>query len=313
MPKTSYITTHGTIWGEVSDNGTATSYGHDALGSVTETFSNGSLLNTYRYKPYGGTLAKTGTAPDPTFTWNGGSGYRNSTLAYCDHYVRNRHYSGIDSLWSSMDALWPEQAPYGYVAGNPVNNIDPTGNDLVCHSRSIDHSDDCPKMYVNWTVDWSLSGSSYAPGLIVQHVVSSYVVTDCNNRLLAQKGWNYFEAWSVTKGKGTSLNCANGCADTFGFEMQSVKCLKVTFNSTGTACFFPGRELASDWNHNCSCGNAEELPCRCSAPPYWKVGNSKVCVTRTLRYSMSCCGAENKCGSKFDQDVVSLNASGCGY
>ena len=55
---TNYISTHGMIWGEISDAGVPRSYGHDALGSVIETYVGGALQNTYRYKPYGGSLAK---------------------------------------------------------------------------------------------------------------------------------------------------------------------------------------------------------------------------------------------------------------
>ncbi len=39
----------------------------------SKRFSTRSEENTYQYKPYGGVLAKTGTAADPSFLWNGGS------------------------------------------------------------------------------------------------------------------------------------------------------------------------------------------------------------------------------------------------
>ena len=49
----------------------------DALGSVTATVDqSGTVQNTYRYKPYGDLLAKTGTGNDPKFLWVGSQGYR---------------------------------------------------------------------------------------------------------------------------------------------------------------------------------------------------------------------------------------------
>lgn len=102
-------------------------YGTDALGSVVATYSNGALENTYAYKPYGATLAKTGTATDPSFLWNGGSGYRSATLPAIGFYVRRRHYSSAASQWSSVDGLWPRNQPYLYSDASPTLMVDPTG------------------------------------------------------------------------------------------------------------------------------------------------------------------------------------------
>ncbi len=130
MGVTNYISTHGMIWGEISDTGVTTSYGHDALGSVTETFVNGAVENTYRYKPYGGLLSKTGTAPDPSFRWNGGSGYRAAGLSYSDVYVRARHLSSTWGLWTTVDPMWPRERQYAYSGNRSVTFSDPTG--LAC-------------------------------------------------------------------------------------------------------------------------------------------------------------------------------------
>jgi RHS repeat-associated protein len=127
MPTTYYISTHGMIWGEISDAGVTTSYGHDVLGSVTEIFSGGALLNTYRYKPYGATLAKTGTTADPNFLWNGANGYRGSGCQYASYYVRRRHYSTDLATWTSSDALWPRERSMAYAGCNPTTRSDITG------------------------------------------------------------------------------------------------------------------------------------------------------------------------------------------
>ncbi len=134
---TNFITSHGMIWGEISDTGVTRSYGHDALGSVTETFVNGALENTYRYKPFGGLLAKTGTAPDPSFLWNGGSGYRTTLLSYCETYVRRRHFSISSANWTTSDPLWPSENAYGYVRQSPVLLVDASGLSYGCKIDSF--------------------------------------------------------------------------------------------------------------------------------------------------------------------------------
>ncbi len=124
---TNFITSHGMIWGEISDTGVTRSYGHDALGSVTETFVNGALENTYRYTPYGSLLAKTGTAPDPSFLWNGGSGYRATGLVNSDFYVRRRHFSRNTAQWTTVDPVWPSEPPFNYAGSNTTTRVDPSG------------------------------------------------------------------------------------------------------------------------------------------------------------------------------------------
>ena len=108
-------------------SGAMRNYGTDALGSVVETVLNGVEENTYQYKPYGAMLAKTGVAADPSFLWNGGSGYRASIPAYSDYYVRHRVYSTTAGRWTSFDPYWPDELPYAYINGNPALVSDPSG------------------------------------------------------------------------------------------------------------------------------------------------------------------------------------------
>lgn len=76
MGVTSYYSFSGEILGEET-NGVRRDYLTDALGSVTATVTGaGAVENTYRYKPYGETLAKTGAGSDPKFLWNGTHGYK---------------------------------------------------------------------------------------------------------------------------------------------------------------------------------------------------------------------------------------------
>lgn len=128
MAKTSYISSNGMIIGEMT-SGVMRAYGPDALGSVVATYTTGAVENGYQYKPYGGTLAKTGVAADPAFLWNGGSGYRATTLTNSDYYVRRRKFSSTSGQWNTVDPMWPRQPAYGYVRGNPVRWRDPSGLD----------------------------------------------------------------------------------------------------------------------------------------------------------------------------------------
>src|SRR5512138_1374194 len=74
----------------------------DALGNVYATLNQSAqVLNTYRYKPYGGLLAKTGNAPDPAFGWVGSLGYRQTGKQWSDVYVRARHYDTQAGRWST--------------------------------------------------------------------------------------------------------------------------------------------------------------------------------------------------------------------
>ena len=77
MAVTNYYTVNGQIIGEKVGAGARTDYLTDALGNVTATMNQSAqILNTYRYKPYGGLLAKTGVGADPSFLWVGNEGYR---------------------------------------------------------------------------------------------------------------------------------------------------------------------------------------------------------------------------------------------
>jgi RHS repeat-associated protein len=127
MPVTNYHTVNGRIIGETT-GGTFTGYLTDALGSVTATVDEGgAVVNTYRYKPSGELLAKTGAGPDPKFRWNGTHGYRQTEVPIADTYIRARHYVRQAGQWTSCDAAWPVQEPYRYAYSSPVTHVDPSG------------------------------------------------------------------------------------------------------------------------------------------------------------------------------------------
>jgi hypothetical protein len=58
MPTTSYFSINGELIGEKVGAAARTDYLTDALGGVTATLNqSGAVVNTYRYKPYGGQRA----------------------------------------------------------------------------------------------------------------------------------------------------------------------------------------------------------------------------------------------------------------
>lgn len=126
-----YYSVNGRILGEAS-GGTRLDYMTDALGSVTGTVdSSAQVVNTYRYKPYGELLAKTGSGSDPRFRWVGSSGYRQTGRNYADVYLRARSYSV--SLGTFISRAWLAyrlggEASYGYASANPIVLKDPNGN-----------------------------------------------------------------------------------------------------------------------------------------------------------------------------------------
>lgn|GEM_PF-3330713 len=123
-----YYSVNGEILAERAGTGARTDYLRDALGSITGTSdSAGAIINTYRHKPFGALLAKTGVGADPNFLWNGSSGYKSTNLSHSSHYVRARHYADEDGRWTTLDPLWPDQLSYAYVGSNPVNGIDFSG------------------------------------------------------------------------------------------------------------------------------------------------------------------------------------------
>ncbi|RYG38344.1 hypothetical protein EON81_03920 [bacterium] len=127
MPVTSYRTLNGRMRGQTT-SGVRTDYLTDALGSVTATVTDSAVVeNTYRHKPYGERLSKTGTGVDPRFLWTGDTGSRSTGASHAEQYNRARHYGSEQATWTSVDTLWPSESAYGYVKANPTTKRDPGG------------------------------------------------------------------------------------------------------------------------------------------------------------------------------------------
>src|SRR5205085_8384152 len=110
MAVTNFYSMNGKIIGQKTAGGSRVDYLTDALGSVVATVNQSAqVVNTYRYKPYGAQLAKTGAGADPAFQWAGQHGYRTTAKKWSDVYVRARHYDSVSGRWNSIDPLWPKQ------------------------------------------------------------------------------------------------------------------------------------------------------------------------------------------------------------
>lgn len=129
MPVTNYHTMNGEIIGETT-SGVRTDYLTDALGSVTATMNQSAqIINTYRYKPFGALLAKTGTGADPAFGWVGTQGYRQTSKKFSNFHIRRRHYDMETARWTTKDPRGYEDGVnlYRNVGNNPVLATDPSG------------------------------------------------------------------------------------------------------------------------------------------------------------------------------------------
>lgn len=136
MATTWYHTVNGEIIGETT-SASRTSYLTDAIGSATATQgASGTTTATWRYKPFGAQLAKTGAGFDPVFLWCGAHGYKTTVDANIN-YVRARHLSTQTATWTTVDPLWPNQASFSYVHASPVTIIDPMGMQGVLGTTCI--------------------------------------------------------------------------------------------------------------------------------------------------------------------------------
>ncbi|MHB8492025.1 MAG: RHS repeat-associated core domain-containing protein [Solirubrobacteraceae bacterium] len=97
---------------------------HDQLGSTRLiSDSSGHGVATYAYTPYGGVSSSSGTATTP-FLFAGEYADKDSGL----YYLRARYYDPATAQFLTRDpAVAATMSPYAYVAGDPLNSVDPTG------------------------------------------------------------------------------------------------------------------------------------------------------------------------------------------
>ena len=130
MAVTNYFTVNGQILGEKTTGSSRSDYLRDALGSVIGTVNQSAqVVNTYRHKPFGDQLARTGSGADPLYGWLGLDGYRVTGARNAEKYVRYRHYRSIGGNWITKDPIvyYPMRGGFAYVQGAPTKWSDPTG------------------------------------------------------------------------------------------------------------------------------------------------------------------------------------------
>jgi RHS repeat-associated protein len=99
-------------------------YHHDQIGSTRLlTDATGAVQATYVYDPYGSLNAATGTVSAPLL-YTGQ--YQDNESGH--YYLRARYYDPATAQFLTVDpAVATTMSPYAYVAGNPLNAIDPSG------------------------------------------------------------------------------------------------------------------------------------------------------------------------------------------
>jgi hypothetical protein len=199
--------------------GGRTDYLSDALGSVTATVSQSpAVVNTYRYKPYGAQLSKTGAGADPKFTWVGTRGYRDTGRPSSDKYVRARHCGTAQAAWTTCDRTWPIERAYEYSRGRATSSADFTGLALgdgipmtgPYLTYELPLAEGCGHQARTWFLRFmrNLVPADFHDGYVIGHVLAkdmSKVSDRCDNRdpyrplpILKREWW---EAWCVKDGK----------------------------------------------------------------------------------------------------------------
>jgi RHS repeat-associated protein len=276
---TNYYTDNGRIIGEKVGTNARTDYLTDALGSVTATVNQSAqVVNTYRYKPYGAQLSKTGTGSDPAFRWVGSLGYRQTGLSQSDVYVRARHYGSAPGRWFQRDPL-PRTllAPYTYTDARPATRVDPSGNGVrkicgqcmpgthvapepVCTSLPLESTCGAACSQWPWVID-----DGTPEGFVIQFVKNYSLWFTCGYVMKTQF-YSFWEAWKVENGE-----MSNACPPPTPVQLADFVTLEFRGGCTGLNIrvsewyWIPGYRLDLDWH----CGGFEHtgLPWRTSTPP----------------------------------------------
>jgi len=129
-PSVEYVNLSGRQIASVAGKAVTFNYA-DHLSTRVSADAAGNPVRTYGHFPYGETAYETGAASDFKFT-----SYRrdaNSGLDYADA----RFYSSRLGRFISMDPLTGDNR-YAYVSNDPINLVDPTGQDGECTTNPFD-------------------------------------------------------------------------------------------------------------------------------------------------------------------------------
>jgi len=118
----------------VTKGATRTFLEPDGLGSVrSQINSAGSEAKHFTYWPYGEVRTTTGVASATPFQFCGTWGYYTDPMGTnLPYYVRARYLRHDLGRWQTVDPLWPQEMPYGYVEGRVLARTDPSGRASKC-------------------------------------------------------------------------------------------------------------------------------------------------------------------------------------
>lgn len=150
----------------------------DAIGSAAVMAdATGSPTDTWRWRAYGELQDHTGSTETP-YQFIGRAGYQ--AEAETDLYkTDDRYYEQATGRWLSCDnpAWTDDYNPYRYVQNDPVNNIDPSGRELICDSR------EAADQIIKWLDAYTIAGGTYRPGIkATARIVGDYWVIDGDNQ-----------------------------------------------------------------------------------------------------------------------------------
>jgi RHS repeat-associated protein len=121
---TAYIYGPGNLPLEQVNGSTANWFHHDQLGSTRlVTDSSGAAQASYIFDSYGSLISSTGSITNPLLF---AGQYQDPESGL--YYLRARYYDPATGQFTSIDpVVQTTRQPYAYVAGNPLNAIDPRG------------------------------------------------------------------------------------------------------------------------------------------------------------------------------------------
>lgn len=219
MPVTNYHTVDGEIIGDET-SGTQTDYLTDAQGSVTATVNqSANVVNTYRYKPFGSQLAKTGAGSDPRFQFLGAHGVDSTGRSVTTHFDRDDVLCSVEGQFlTPMRSFGQSSSPYAMIrllsaapSCNPVPGlrIIRTTKNPDCITFGIKGSkycdpyepppgsDACLIVAYGLCTEWVLPSGTFR-GHIVQHVRLYRGFSDCVHNPKGTLIKEFYEAWKVS-------------------------------------------------------------------------------------------------------------------
>jgi len=138
----------------VSSGWTPSFYEYDGEGSVRQlTGSAGSPTDTYEYDAFGNEINHTGTTAN-NYLYRGEQYDPDLSL----YYLRARYYNPLTGRFLSVDSQASEgQRRYEYAAADPVNGMDPTGNNDIIEFELLNFQ---PSPIMSWPKFCWVSGST---------------------------------------------------------------------------------------------------------------------------------------------------------